>query len=130
MGKLGNEAIDKMCTHKKKSLLKFFIPLPLSSLNVYMYQSLYFYGNLSYYYIIACKCIRITNLVVPEVVNEKSDVTLRCQFALQGSELYSAKWYRDGKEFYRYAPRDSPPAQVFVSGGVTVDVSNFTFIIL
>lgn len=59
-------------------------------------------------------------------------------------QLYSVKWYKgekmaqlttcktiklffisqsDGYEFYRYVPRDHPPAQVFDQNGVNVDVS-------
>jgi hypothetical protein len=42
--------------------------------------------------------------------------------------LYSVKWYKDGNEFYRYVPRDMPPAQVFPLPGVTVDVRSLHFV--
>lgn len=42
---------------------------------------------------------------------------------MNGEALYSVKWYKDGYEFYRYVPRDHPPAQVFDQNGVNVDVS-------
>ncbi|KAG8252760.1 hypothetical protein J6590_049307 [Homalodisca vitripennis] len=48
---------------------------------------------------------------------------LLCQFDLQGETLYSVKWYKDGNEFFRFLPRDSPPAQIFPLPGVAVDIS-------
>jgi len=48
---------------------------------------------------------------------------LECHFDLEGEALYSVKWYKDGNEFFRYVPRDQPPAQLFPLPGVTVDVS-------
>ncbi|PNF16759.1 hypothetical protein B7P43_G00853 [Cryptotermes secundus] len=35
---------------------------------------------------------------------------LECHFDLEGEALYSVKWYKDGNEFFRYVPRDQPPA--------------------
>lgn len=48
---------------------------------------------------------------------------MECHYDLDGEALYSVKWYKDGNEFYRYVPRDMPPAQVFPLQGVLVDVS-------
>lgn len=48
---------------------------------------------------------------------------LECRYDLQGEVLYSVKWYKDGHEFYRYVPRDHPPAQLFPLPGVHVNVS-------
>lgn len=42
---------------------------------------------------------------------------------MDGEELYSVKWYKDGHEFYRYIPRSMPPALVFDLPGINVDVS-------
>ena len=32
-------------------------------------------------------------------------LNLECDYKLEGDTLYSLKWYRDDKEFYRYIPR-------------------------
>ena len=32
-------------------------------------------------------------------------LSLECDYKLEGDILYSLKWYRDDKEFYRYIPR-------------------------
>lgn len=47
---------------------------------------------------------------------------------MNGEALYSVKWYKDGYEFFRYVPRDHPPAQVFEQNGVNVDVSSTSFV--
>ncbi|CAG9765448.1 unnamed protein product [Ceutorhynchus assimilis] len=51
---------------------------------------------------------------------------MECHYKLEGETLYSVKWYKDGNEFYRYVPRNQPPAQVFALPGVTVDLHNST----
>ena len=42
---------------------------------------------------------------------------------MEGDKLYSVKWYRNGKEFYRHIPSDNPPTVVFRQPGLYVDVS-------
>ncbi|KAH7951380.1 hypothetical protein HPB52_008347 [Rhipicephalus sanguineus] len=48
---------------------------------------------------------------------------LNCSFDLESDELYSVKWYKNDTEFYRYIPRDRPPAQNYDLPGVVVDMS-------
>ncbi|XP_075229212.1 uncharacterized protein LOC142328926 isoform X2 [Lycorma delicatula] len=60
---------------------------------------------------------------MPEVVRAGSTVTLVCQFDMQGVPLYSVKWYRGNYEFYRYMPRERPPANAFPIAGLDVDLS-------
>lgn len=48
---------------------------------------------------------------------------LTCQFDLAQDLLYSVKWYKAGREFYRFVPAEEPPKQAFPFPGVTVDVS-------
>ena len=42
---------------------------------------------------------------------------------MEGDKLYSIKWYRNGNEFYRYIPSDTPDTTVFNGQGINVDVS-------
>lgn len=65
----------------------------------------------------------MTEVRIPNHVIRESSVRLECHFDLNGEALYSVKWYKDGNEFYRYVPRDMPPAQVFDLPGILVDVS-------
>lgn len=66
--------------------------------------------------------LRLTEVRIPNHVIRNNTVRLECHFDLNGEALYSVKWYKDGFEFYRYVPRDHPPAQVFNLTGVYVDV--------
>lgn len=69
--------------------------------------------------------LHLTELRIPSHAVRNQSARLECHFDLDGETLYSVKWYKDGNEFYRYVPRDMPPAQVFPLNGVTVDVSIF-----
>lgn len=64
-------------------------------------------------------------LKVPKYTVRGQNIILECRYHLGIDTLYSVKWYKDGYEFYRYVPRDTPPAQVFQQPGVYIDVSTF-----
>lgn len=63
----------------------------------------------------------------PEAVRLGDDVTLTCDYDLEGVALYSIRWYRYEEEFYRYLPKESPPTKVFPVRHVQVDVSSDMF---
>lgn len=67
--------------------------------------------------------LKLTEIRIPQYVVKDSATQLECLYDLDGEALYSVKWYKDGNEFYRYVPRDMPPAQTFLLPGVNVDVS-------
>lgn len=71
-------------------------------------------------------CLRLTEVRIPNHTVRDSIARLECHYDLDGESLYSVKWYKDGNEFYRFVPRDTPPTQVFDLPGVTVDVSRNT----
>lgn len=60
---------------------------------------------------------------VPNYTVKDNTVKLECHYDMEDEKLYSVKWYKDGHEFYRYLPRDHPPATLFPQNGITVDVS-------
>lgn len=57
---------------------------------------------------------------------------LQIFYDLEGDQLYSVKWYRRDREFYRYTPRDDPPSKSFALEGVNVllEQSNSTHVLL
>jgi len=55
-----------------------------------------------------------------------SSTRLECKYDLQGEELYTVKWYKDGHEFYRFLPSESPEIQTFNVTGVHVDQKQST----
>jgi len=66
---------------------------------------------------------------VPEHPVVGTSVDLICHYKLENTragkseDIYSVKWYKNGKEFYRYVPKDNPPSQVFNVPWITVEVS-------
>ena len=86
---------------------------------------------------------------LPTVVQKGDKVDLRCNYKLEGENMYSLKWYRDNVgdvgsvgplyykdlpikvEFYRYIPTEDPSTTVFIMPGLEVlDYSTPTHIIL
>lgn len=63
--------------------------------------------------------LRINKLSVPKRVS----IELECDYDLEGGRLYAVKWYKVGREFYRYIPNENPAITVFTVPGINVDVS-------
>lgn len=65
-------------------------------------------------------------MTIPKYALKDSYLRLQCKYRLNpGESLYSVKWYKDGNEFFRFIPRDDPPAQDFQMPGVDIDVSQY-----
>uniref|UniRef100_A0A182PJ75 Ig-like domain-containing protein n=1 Tax=Anopheles epiroticus TaxID=199890 RepID=A0A182PJ75_9DIPT len=67
---------------------------------------------------------------VPKHTIKGHSVRLECHYDMEGEALYSVKWYKDGREFYRYVPRDDPPGTVFPQPGIIVDNSTSEQVVL
>lgn len=66
------------------------------------------------------------SILIPPAVAENSTVNMTCLYDLGEFPLYSVKWYKGNKEFYRFIPKEMPPMKVFPQLGAKVDVSQFT----
>ena len=71
--------------------------------------------------------ICLTKTVLPSHALLGEDVILECLYDMEGDKLYSVKWYRNGKEFYRHIPTDIPPTGFFPQLGLQIDVSRKLF---
>lgn len=68
--------------------------------------------------------IHLLRIDVPSIADPRWEkVALRCEYDLDGEELYSVKWYKDGLEFFRFMPGSRPPGRDFQLEGVYVDVN-------
>ncbi|KAM3964299.1 uncharacterized protein ACR2FA_001791 [Aphomia sociella] len=67
--------------------------------------------------------IRIEDLRIAAHAPEGGEALLGCQFDMEGEKLYSVKWYKDGREFYRYTPENEPNIMHFPASGVNVDIN-------
>merc|ERR1719187_1407138 len=65
--------------------------------------------------------IRLTEESIPSHAILADRVELVCNYDMEGDKLYSVKWYRNGQEFYRYIPTDTPDTTVFPYPGIDVD---------
>nr|XP_054929548.1 immunoglobulin superfamily member 10-like [Dermacentor andersoni] len=72
------------------------------------------------------QAVRIIELKVPETPAHGSTVTLECLYDLQRDQLYSVKWYKDSREFFRYMPQEKPSKKLFNIKGLTVNVASST----
>ncbi|KAI5639933.1 hypothetical protein NE865_07662 [Phthorimaea operculella] len=65
--------------------------------------------------------LKLLELRVPSHVPVGAHALLTCTWELGARDvLYSVKWYKDGREFFRYVPRDLEPRRKFALPGVEV----------
>ncbi|XP_055386346.1 probable serine/threonine-protein kinase DDB_G0282963 [Condylostylus longicornis] len=69
---------------------------------------------------IALKDVRVT---VPAAVKRGDNANLTCHYDLENDTLYSIKWYKGKREFYRYTPKEDIPMKVFTVTGINVERS-------
>lgn len=67
--------------------------------------------------------LRDVQIRVPVSVKRGDNVNLFCQFDLEGDSLYSVKWYKGKREFFRFTPNETPSLKVFPVAGIIVEVS-------
>lgn len=68
----------------------------------------------------ALKDVRVT---IPQAARIMDTVSLQCRYDLEGEPLYTVKWYKGTKEFFRFIPKELPNTQVFPLPGIDVDLS-------
>lgn len=70
---------------------------------------------------------------IPSAVKRGDSAILICDYNLEYENLYTVKWYRGRREFYRYTPKENPALKIFpASGGYSVDMaeSNATHVFI
>ncbi|KAI4460087.1 beat protein [Holotrichia oblita] len=50
--------------------------------------------------------------IEPQVVQRGGNSTLSCSYDLEDAQLYTVKWYRGNREFYRYTPSEHPSTKI------------------
>ena len=77
------------------------------------------------YCFIGLNGIRLVKLKVPSYKFRGENAVLGCVYDLEGEQLYSVKWYKDGSEFFRFIPGDQDQIiTTFKLPGIEVDVRN------
>ncbi|XP_067009744.1 uncharacterized protein [Anabrus simplex] len=70
-----------------------------------------------------CLALKDVRVVIPTAVLRGNSALLFCHFNMEGDSLYSVKWYKGRREFYRYTPNEDPPIKIFPIQGLNVDKS-------
>ena len=73
--------------------------------------------------LLGCGSLSMKALTVPNQLILGQSATLKCNYDLENSKLYSVKWYKDGQEFFRFMPSMENKIEVFQVTGVRIDVS-------
>lgn len=68
-------------------------------------------------------------VTIPQAVKKGESANLICRYNLEGDTLYSIKWYKGRREFFRFTPKENPAKKTFPLIGITVEVS-FIYIVL
>lgn len=67
------------------------------------------------------------SVTIPLAVKIGDTVTLQCDYDLEGDPLYTVKWYKGSREFFRYVPKEMPSTIEFLLAGINIDVSTKHF---
>ncbi|XP_069947833.1 uncharacterized protein [Cherax quadricarinatus] len=67
--------------------------------------------------------LTLYGIEVPVYKFRGEDAELKCRYDRGTDPLYSVKWYKDDREFYRYLFKMQSPKTTFSTPGVNVDVS-------
>ncbi|XP_052864508.1 uncharacterized protein LOC128271111 [Anopheles cruzii] len=68
--------------------------------------------------VITLKDVRVS---VPVAIRRGDNANLICHYDMEGAELYSVKWYKGKREFFRYTPKEIPALKSFAVAGLTVE---------
>ncbi|KAM8715272.1 hypothetical protein ACLKA7_002340 [Drosophila subpalustris] len=66
------------------------------------------------------RALRDVRVRVPHAVRRGEKAVLKCFYDIEDDSLYSVKWYKGRREFYRFTPKETPPMKVFHFPGVKV----------
>lgn len=63
------------------------------------------------------------SVTLPPAIASGGSAILMCQYDLGDDSLYTVKWYKGTREFYRYTAKEIPPIKSFPPFGFYLDVS-------
>lgn len=66
--------------------------------------------------------LRDVRVEIPTAVKRGDNALLICNYDMEGDSLYSIKWYKGRREFYRYTPKEPQSIKTFSVAGISVEV--------
>jgi hypothetical protein len=86
-----------------------------------------FFVFVFFFSFLGVNCLQITDFLVPLAAKVGEDRQLSCQYQLGSNEtLYFLRWYKDGNEFFRYMPKETPAQRVYNVSGVRIKVKTIS----
>lgn len=67
----------------------------------------------------------MVHVTIPNAIQSGRNVIMTCEYELEDDDLYSVKWYKGKREFFRYTPKEIPSIKIFKLPGIRVDVSRY-----
>ncbi|XP_061387933.1 cell adhesion molecule 3-like, partial [Musca vetustissima] len=70
--------------------------------------------------------LRNVSVTIPLAVKRGDNAILICNYDIENDTLYTVKWYRGRREFYRYTPKENPAWKIFstsTANGLSVDTT-------
>ncbi|XP_031778177.1 uncharacterized protein LOC116415961 isoform X2 [Nasonia vitripennis] len=74
-------------------------------------------------WIYLCFGLKEVRIQTPFAVKKGDSTKLYCLYDTEGDPLYIVKWYKSGREFYRYVPREQPSTKSFPVGNLRIKES-------
>lgn len=68
--------------------------------------------------------LRDVRVTIPAAVRKGDTVKLICNYDMENDTLYSIKWYKGKREFYRFTPNESLVMKTFPVMGIQVQVND------
>uniref|UniRef100_A0A1B0DCX3 Ig-like domain-containing protein n=1 Tax=Phlebotomus papatasi TaxID=29031 RepID=A0A1B0DCX3_PHLPP len=65
--------------------------------------------------------LRDVRVTIPVAIKKGDNANLICNYDMEGDILYSVKWYKGRREFYRYTPKENPAMKIFPQPGISVE---------
>lgn len=65
----------------------------------------------------------MVSVTIPNAIQSGRNAIMTCDYELEDDDLYSVKWYKGKREFFRYTPKEIPSIKIFKLPGIRVDVS-------
>ncbi|XP_057654304.1 uncharacterized protein LOC130892747 [Diorhabda carinulata] len=64
---------------------------------------------------------------VPHFAQAGGNAVLSCNYYIDNLKLYTVKWYKDNKEFFRFTPWRRPQTEIFPVPGVNINVNSISY---
>lgn len=84
------------------------------------------------YFVPGCLGLKDVRIIIPSAVERGKGAKLRCLYDMESDPLYTVKWYKNDREFFRYTPQETPKYKQFPTQFLHVveELSNATDVVL